>query len=305
MKPIATAALLFAAAVFAQPVWAAPNTVVAKVNGIEITEGELAFAEAEIGSELAGVPPESRRRVLVEYLTEAHLMAEGAEKAQLATGPDFEARMKYYRLRALRDTFFEKKVRDAVTVDAAKTLYDDRVKGIPVQQEVRARHILVKTEDEAKKLAKDIEGGADFAELAKKHSQDEGGEGGGDLGYFTAGQMVKPFEEAAFATEKGKVSAPVQTKYGWHLIKVEDKRDRKPPAFEEVKDQIVASLVQSKLQSTVREMRGTAKIEMIDPELKKAVEAEAAAAATSADGKGAPAKEPEKKEPEKKEPEKK
>jgi peptidyl-prolyl cis-trans isomerase C len=301
VKTITSAALLFAAAVFAQPAWAAPDTVVAKVNGADITEAELSFAEAEIGSELTGVPAESRRRVLVEYLAEAHLMAEGADKAQLGAGAEFDARMKYYRLRALRDTFFEKKVRDAVTADAAKTIYDDRIKSIPVQQEVRARHILVKTEEEAKKIAKELEGGAEFAELAKKYSQDGGGEGGGDLGYFTAGQMVKQFEEIAFATEKGKVSAPVQTKYGWHLIKIEDKRDRKLPNFDEVKDQIVTSLVQSKLQSTVREMRTAAKIEMVDPELKKAVEAEAAAAAA----KNAPAAEPEKKEADKKEPEKK
>lgn len=289
MKTITTAAVLFAAAMFVQPTWAAPETVVAKVNGVNITEAEISFAEAEIGSELSGVPAESRRRVLVEYLAEAHLMAEGAEKAQLGAGSEFDARMKYYRMRALRDTFFEKKVRDSVTVETAKSLYDERIKGIPVQKEVRARHILVKTEEEAKTLAKELSGGADFAELAKKHSQDGGGEGGGDLGYFTAGQMVKPFEEAAFATEVGKISAPVQTKYGWHLIKVEDKRDRKLPSFDEVKDQIVASLVQAKLQTTVREMRGAAKIEMVDPALKKAVEDEAAA-------KNAPAA-PEEKEP--------
>jgi peptidyl-prolyl cis-trans isomerase C len=287
VRPLASAALLVAAVAFATPVRAAPepNSVVAKVNGIDIPESELAFAEAEIGQELAGVAPENRRRVLVEYLTEAHLMAEAAEKAQLGTGADFDARMKYYRLRALRDAYFEKKVRDAVTAEAAKSLYDDRVKNIPVQQEIRVRHILVKTEDEAKKLAKELDGGADFSELAKKHSQDQGGQGGGDLGYFTRGQMVKPFEEAAFALEKGKVSAPVQTEYGWHLIKVEDKRDRKPPTFEEVKDQIIASLVQSKLQSTVRDMRGAAKIEIVDPELKKMIEAEAAAAAAAKAGK--------------------
>jgi peptidyl-prolyl cis-trans isomerase C len=296
-------ALLAMAVAFAAPAWAAPdpNTVVAKVNGIDITESELAFAEAEIGRELAGVAPGNRRRVLVEYLTEAHLMAEAAKKAQLGTGADFDARMKYYRLRALRDAYFEKKVRDAVTTEAAKTLYNDRVKNIPVRKEIRARHILVKTEDEAKKLAKELAGGADFAELAKKHSQDQGGRAGGDLGYFTRGQMVKPFEEAAFALEKGKVSAPVKTEYGWHLIKIEDKRDRKPPSFEEVKDQIVASLVQSKLQSTVREMRGTAKIEIVDAELKKMIEAEAAAAAAAKagkdgkDGKAAPAEEKKKK----------
>jgi peptidyl-prolyl cis-trans isomerase C len=256
---------------------AEPNAAVAKVNGQEITQGELKFAEAEIGTELASVPAESRRRVLVEYLIEAHLMAQLAEKADLGKSADFESRMKYYRMRALRDAFFENKVRDSVGEAAAKQLYEDRVKTIPSQQEVRARHILVKTEDEAKKVAKEIAGGADFAESAKKYSQDSGGEGGGDLGYFTKGQMVKAFEDAAFALEKGKVSAPVQSEFGWHLIKVEDKRDRQPPTFDEVKDQITASLIQAKLQSTVQEMREQAKIEIVDPEVKKAMDAEAAA----------------------------
>jgi peptidyl-prolyl cis-trans isomerase C len=258
---------------------AEPGATVAKVNGQDITNGELRFAEAEIGSELAGVPAESRRRVLVEYLIEAHLMAQAAEKAQLAGSPDFEARMRYYRMRALRDAFFETKVRDDVGEGAAKTLYEERVKSIPAQQEVRARHILVKTEDEAKKIGKELAGGADFAESAKKYSQDAGGEGGGDLGYFTRGQMVKPFEEAAFALDKGKVSAPVQSEFGWHLIKIEDKRDRQPPAFEEVKDQITASLIQQKLQSAVAEMREGAKIEIVDADVKKAMDAEAEAAA--------------------------
>jgi peptidyl-prolyl cis-trans isomerase C len=252
-----------------------PNTPVAKVNDQEITNGELRFAEAEIGSELAGVPTESRRRVLVEYLIEAHLMAQAAEKAQLGTSTDFESRMKYYRMRALRDAFFENKVRDDVGTDQAKAIYDEKVKAIPVQQEVRARHILVKTKDEAEKISKEIAGGADFAEAAKKYSQDSGGENGGDLGYFGRGQMVKPFEEAAFALEKGKVSAPVQSEFGWHIIKIEDKRDRQPPAFEDVKDQITASLVQAKLQSTVQQMREGAKIEILDPDVKKAIDAEA------------------------------
>jgi peptidyl-prolyl cis-trans isomerase C len=271
-----------------------PATPVAKVNGQEITNGELHFAEAEIGSELAGVPTESRRRVLVEYLIEAHLMAQAAEKAQLGTSTDFESRMKYYRMRALRDSYFENKVRDDVGTDQAKAIYDEKVKSIPVQQEVRARHILVKTKDEAEKISKEIAGGADFAEAAKKYSQDSGGENGGDLGYFGRGQMVKPFEEAAFALEKGKVSAPVQSEFGWHIIKIEDKRDRQPPAFEEVKDQITASLVQAKLQSTVQEMREGAKIEILDPDVKKAIDAEADASG------GAAAQKPEEKKPEEK-----
>jgi peptidyl-prolyl cis-trans isomerase C len=263
-------------AFIASPAQAAPDTVVAKVNGTPITESEMSFAQSEIGQELASVPKENRRRVLMEYLTEAHLMAEAAEKAKLGTGADFENRMKYYKLRALRDTYFEKKIRGEVTDASAKAIYDEKVKSLPTQKEVRARHILVKTEDEAKKIAKEIKGGADFGEMAKKHSKDHGGQGGGDLGYFTRGQMVKAFEEAAFALEKGKVSAPVKTDFGWHLIKVEDKRDRKPPTFDEVKSQIKASLVQSKLQTSIIEMRKAAKIEVMDADLKKAIEKEKA-----------------------------
>ena len=149
----------------------------------------------------------------------------------------------------------------------------------------------MKTEDEAKKVATELTGGADFAETAKKYSQDRGGQGGGDLGYFSRGQMVKAFDEAAFSLEQGKLSAPVQSEFGWHVIKVEDKRNRQPPAFEEVKDQITASLVQNKLQATVLDLRKNGKIEIVDADIKKAIEAEAAAPA----GAGTAQPEPEKK----------
>jgi peptidyl-prolyl cis-trans isomerase C len=262
--------------------------VIAKVNGQDITEAEMNFAEAEIGSELAGVPTESRRRVLIEYLIEAHLMADAAEKANLGQGGDFDKRMKYYRLRALRDAYFEKKIRDSVPESEAKALYDERVKSLPPQEEVHARHILVKTEDEAKKVAKELEGGADFAAVAKKYSQDRGGEGGGDLGYFTRGQMVKSFEDAAFALDKGKVSAPIQTEFGWHILKIEDKRNRLPPSFDEVKEQITASLVQTKLQSSAQDLRQSGKVDILDQELKKAVEADQNGDAAAVPPKGAP-----------------
>lgn len=308
MKTVISAALFVTAMVCVMPAQAAPETVVAKVNGIEITEGEIQFAENEV--DLSNIPPKERRRALVEHLAQIHLMADAAEKAKYGSGADFEARMKYYRLRALREAYVEKNVRNSVTNEVAKAHYDERLKSIPVQQEIRARHILVKTEEEAKKIAKEIEGGLDFAEAAKKYSQDDAGEGGGDLGYFSPGQMLKEFEVVAFATPAGKVSAPVQTKHGWHLIKVEDKRDRKLPSFDEVKDQIVASLTRAKLQKAVLEMYGSAKIEYIDPEIKKAVEEEAAAAAEAQKAEAAAAEaekknEADKKEPEKKEPEKK
>lgn len=290
MKTFVSAAVLVAAAIFAAPSWATPETVVATVNGQDVTEAEMNFAEAELGSELAGVPADSRRRVLVEYLIEAHLMAEAADKANLGQGEDFEKRMKYYRLRALRDAYFEKKIRDSVPESEAKTVYDERVKSLPVQEEVHARHILVKTEDEAKKVAKELEGGADFAEVAKKYSQDRGGESGGDLGYFTRGQMVKSFEDAAFALDKGKISGPVQTEFGWHILKIEDKRNRQPPSFEEVKEQITASLIQNKLQAAAQDLRQNGKIEILDQDLKKAVEADQNAGDAAAQPKAAPGK---------------
>jgi peptidyl-prolyl cis-trans isomerase C len=280
VKHILTAALFAAAtALGAISAGAAePGTPVAKVNGQDITSGELRFAEADFGTQLEAVPPSSRRRVLLEYLIGAHLMAQAAEKAQLGAGADFDRRMAFYRTRALRDAFFESKVRDQVTDTEKKAYYDNWVKTVPTEQQVRARHILVKTEEEAKKIAKEIEGGADFAEAAKKYSQHDSKENGGDLEYFSRGQTgLKPFEDAAFALEKGKVSEPVKSDLGWHIIKVEDKRDRVLPSFDEVKDQITAELVETKLQTTVQEMRDTAKVEIVDPEVKKAIEAEAAA----------------------------
>ncbi len=255
---------------------------VARVNGADITEAELGFAEAEVGSEIAGLPLEARRRVLVEYLVEAHLFAEAAGKGQLGTGKEFEERLAYYKLRALRDTFYEKKVRDAVTEAQAKSAYNEQIAKIAPEPEVRARHILVKTEQEAKDLVKQLKAGADFIELAKKSSDGPSAQTGGDLGYFARGQMVKQFEDVAFALKPGEISAPVQTEFGWHVIKVEDKRNRPVPGFDEVKDQLMASLVQNQLKGVVQGLRGTAKVEIVDPELKKAIEEDARAAAIEA-----------------------
>lgn len=281
MKHTLFATIFLAGALVGAPVWAASDAVVAKVNGEEITEAQLEFAEAEIGSELSGVPEESRRRVLVEYLIEAHLMADAAQKADLNNSEEFKERMEYYRLRALRDAYFEEQIRESVPEDDAKALYEERVKNLPTQEEIRASHILVETEEEAKKVAKELEEGGDFAELAKEYSQDRGGANGGDLGYFTRGQMVKPFEDVAFEMETGKLSDPVKTQFGWHIIKVEDKRNRQPPSFDDVKDQITASLVQNKLRGSVQQLRSEGNIEFLDEEMKKAIEAEAEASEAS------------------------
>ena len=255
---------------------------VARVNGSDITEAELTFAEAEVGAEIAGLPVEARRRVLVEYLIEAHLFADAAAKNQLGTGKEFEERLAYYKLRALRDTFYEKKVREAVTEAQAKAAYEEQVARIVPEPEVRVRHILLKTEQEAKDIVKQLKAGADFVELAKKSSDGPSAQTGGDLGYFSRGQMVKPFEDAAFALKPGQISDPVQTEFGWHVLKLEDRRNRPVPAFDEVKDQLMASLIQNQLKTIVQNLRGTAKIEFLDPDLKKAIDDDARAASAEA-----------------------
>ena len=261
----------FALALGAQLAYA---DTVAKVNGADITSAELAFAEAEVGAEIAGLPPESRRRVLVEYLIEAHLFADEASKDNLTAGKEFQDRLAYYKLRAMRDAFYEKKVRGGVSEAQARAAYDEQVGKLKPEPEVHARHILVKTEEEAKDIVKQLRAGADFNELAKKSSDGGSAHSGGDLGYFSRGQMVKSFEDAAFALEPGQISDPIKSEFGWHVIKVEDKRNKPAPSFEEVKDQISASLVQAQLKDTVQKLRASAKVEVLDPELKKAMDDE-------------------------------
>lgn len=263
---------------------------VATINGKTLTEADVKLADQEIGPELSQLPEATRRRVLVEYLIENEVFAAAAEDAKLATGPVFEQRMAYWKRRALRDLYFETSVRNAVKEEDAKAFYDQQVKAIKPQEEVKAAHILVEDEAKAKDLADKIAKGGDFAALAKEHSKDPGSKDqGGDLGFFGRGQMVPEFEKAAFETEKGKVSAPVKSAFGWHIVKVEDKRTKEPPSFDSVKDRILGSLLQQKAQTIGTELRNKAKIEYVAEDLKKAMAEDEAKAKAAQDAQKAAA----------------
>lgn len=275
--PLLAALLTGAVAGLAPMAIAADDTVVAKVNGKSLTEADLKLAEEELGARLgdqiASLPAATRRRVFLEYLVENELFANAAEAASLGTGPEFESRMRYWRRRALRDAYVDKAVKGSISEAAAKTFYDDKVKGIPEEEEVQVRHILVDSEDLAKELKKKLEGGADFAALAKEHSTDPGSKDNGGLyPHFAKGRMVPEFEAAAFALEKGKLSEPVKSQFGWHLIKLEDKRKKAPPSFDEVKEMILSGMIQNKEQSVGAELRKKAGVEYLDAEIKKQVE---------------------------------
>ena len=259
------AAVSLAAALSLSAAASAEDKVLVKVDGIDITESQIKLAESEIGPELAGMPEEQRRRVLVEYLLDNALMASAGTKANLGQGPEFDARLAYYKGRALRDAYFDKTVTAAVTDAEAQKIYDQEIGKSPQQEEIRARHILVKTKDEAGKIAEGLKKGDDFAKIASELSIDKGsGAQGGDLGFFERGQMVKPFEDAAFALKPGEVSAPVESQFGWHIIKLEEVRKKPLPAFESLKDKIIAFLLKKKAQEAVIALRKEAKIEIVD-----------------------------------------
>jgi peptidyl-prolyl cis-trans isomerase C len=244
---------------------------------IAITETDLKFADAEIGGDLGNLPEATKRRVLIEFLIENQLFADAAEGEKLGSGPTFDQRLQYWKRRALRDTFFDKSIKGGVAEAEAKKLYDTQIAAIKPEEELKARHILVESEDKAKEIAAKVTKGDDklFAEQAKAFSKDPGTKDeGGDLGYFGRGQMVPQFEDVAFKLDKGDVSLPVKTQFGWHLIKLEDKRQRQAPDFDAVKDRITAALVHQKAQETIDGMRKTAKIEYVDAELKAQVEAD-------------------------------
>ncbi len=265
---VAAAALPMAAAnVYAE------DKVVATINGMPITDADLAIADSEIGADMGTLPPAQKRMSLLEFLIDNQLFAEAADGEKLGQGPEFETRLKYLKRRALRELYFEKVIKASVSDADARKLYDDQVKLIKPEEEVSARHILVETEEKAKELKEKVKSGGDFVALAKENSKDPGSkDDGGNLGYFGHGQMVPQFEEVVFKLAKGEVSDPVKTQFGWHLIKIEDKRFKQPPAFDVVKDRIVQSQLLQKAQQSAVALRAKSKIEFVDPEIKAAIE---------------------------------
>ncbi len=250
---------------------AEPGKVVAKVNGAIITESDLTFAEKEVGANLNQAKvtdPARRRQVLIEFLIENQLLAGAAVKDKLAGQASFENRMAYRKRRALREAYFEKSIQSAITDDEAEAFYNAQAAQTKGGAQIRARHILVKTEEKAKEIFELIAHDGDFVELAKKHSTGPSGPSGGDLGYFGSGQMVPEFSKAAFALKVGEVSVPVKTKFGWHLIKLEDRRESTFPPFAQLRPRIVEHLARQKTRQIAAGLRKAATIEYLDPALK-------------------------------------
>jgi peptidyl-prolyl cis-trans isomerase C len=248
------------------------NPVLAKVNGAEIRQSDLALAEEELGPSLAQMDPATKQENVLAFLIDMKIVAKAAEDKKIENTEEFKKRLAFTRSRLLMDSLLASEGKAATTDEAMKKVYEEAAKQITGEQEVHARHILVETEDEAKAIEEELKKGADFAELAKKKSKDPGASDGGDLGFFTKDQMVPEFSTVAFALEPGKISDPVKSQFGWHLIKVEEKRNRQAPDFEQVKGQIETYVARKAQADYVTKLREAAKVERMDkPEEPKAM----------------------------------
>jgi peptidyl-prolyl cis-trans isomerase C len=243
---------------------AAPaSPAVAIVNGTPISQSEY---DVYVKSLLQGKPqttltPEDKAKVLDELITMQLLSAQGV-KDGLENEPEIAARLQVLRMRVLADAESQKYLKGKEPTDAElHAEYDSAIAAMD-KTEYHARHILVDSKEKAEALIKKIKGGAKFEDVAKAESSDNSKNNGGDLGWFTLARMVKPFGDAVKGLKKGEMTQePVQTQFGWHIIKLEDTREVAPPPFDQVKTQVTNGVIQKKLQAYVEDLKKTAKIE--------------------------------------------
>ncbi len=247
----------------------AEDKVVATVNGHEIRVSEIRMAMDDIVGQLPDLPKKLRYPFVVEFLVERHLMAQQAVKEGVADTDEYKRRLALYQAKALRDTYFAQKISPTITEAEIKAAYDQEAAKVAQTERVRARHILVASEKEAQDIEAQLKAGGKFEDLAKKYSLDGSKDFGGDLGYFTAPEMVPEFSKAAFALKVGEVSDPVKTDFGWHIIKLEDRKMGAAQPYDQVKGAIRNVLMRKKAQEIMVGLRKTAKIEILDEDLKK------------------------------------
>jgi len=273
---------LLAAALFTlSALPALADDVVARVNGKDITAAEVQMATDVFGEQLAQIPEAQRRSMVVDALVDMHVMADAAQAAGVTDSPKYKARMAFLEAQALRNTYVEDELQAKISEDDIKARYEKDVAGYVAPEEVHARHILVKTEDEANAILKELAAGGDFQAIAKEKSQDPGSKAnGGDLGFFAKGQMVPEFEAEAFALKPGETSAkPVKTQFGYHILKVEERRTQPVPTLDQVREQVIQMVERDKYQEALAKMRGEAKIEILTPPADPAAPAQPAAPA--------------------------
>ncbi len=272
---------LLAAAALAAVLSGAPASakVLAKVNGAEITDDDVRVATQDLGPTLPQqLKGPERESYVLDYLIDLRLAAAEGAKQGVADTADFARQMTYYRDKTLMESVLGGIAKTAATEDAERKVYDDVAKQQKPETEYHARHILVPTEAEAKAAEARVKGGEDFAKVADELSKDPGSQGG-DLGWFTKDKMVPEFADATAKLAKGQISDPVKSEFGWHVIQLEDTRQKAFPAFDAVRDQVARYVVQKAQSDAIMKLREAAKIERTEPAPSPAPAAPDAAAA--------------------------
>jgi peptidyl-prolyl cis-trans isomerase C len=259
-------ATAFAALILSAPAFAQESAkVLAKVDGKDITAEDVRIATELFAADLPPVGDPNRERRAIDFLVDLIVLSSAAEAAKIQDQPDFAKRLEIARQRTLMERLL---ITDAAQRNDDATLkasYDEYVNAQKPQEEVRARHILLKEEEAAKKALERVKGGEDFAKVATELSADPGsGKEGGDLGFFTKDRMVPEFGEAAFALQPGQISEIVKSQFGFHIIKLEERRNVAPPPFEQVKEQWKQYANRRSQQELVLKLRAAAKIERMD-----------------------------------------
>ena len=241
-----------------------PANTVATVNGIAITYDDISLAEDELIGLVGQLPERQRFETLVGYMVDRILAAKAARDEGLDSSPEVAKRIDFMKQKALQDVYIGQQLMQRVTDARVEEYFQSNIVAGPKQEEVRARHILLDTREEAEAVIAAIKNGGDFVELAKSRSKGPSGAGGGDLGYFDKDAMVAPFSEAAFKLKKGKISAPVKTQFGWHVIKLEDRRTKPTPPLDEVRDQIFQILISEARREIYDDMRKGADVKFVN-----------------------------------------
>lgn len=242
------------------------ETVVATVGGEEITLGQMIVMRARLPEQYQQLPDEMLFSGILDQIIQQVALGKSSD-VTLSRGSQIA--LENERRALIAGEALTEISEGAVTDEALQKLYDERYASAPATQEYNAAHILVATEDEAKALKTEIEGGADFTELAKTRSTGPSGPNGGDLGWFSEGMMVEPFEKAVLAMKAGDVSDPVQTQFGWHIIKLNEVRQKEAPALDAVKaeltEEIQRQAIEAAVQAATENAEVTRDIEGIDP----------------------------------------
>jgi peptidyl-prolyl cis-trans isomerase C len=239
------------------------DPVVATINGQAIHLSELEVAQQALPPQYRNMPLQAVFPALLDRIVDSKLVVQDGRKNKVADDPAFKKRMVFVEEQVIQDFWLQREIARKVTPEKLQQRYEERLKSMPAEEEVHARHILVAGEDEAKAIIADLKKGGAFDKIAKEKSTDKAsGAEGGDLGWFKKSDMVKEFADAAFALNKGEMTeTPVKTQFGYHIITIEDRRKAPPPAFEELQDQLREELARETVTAMLDQLRASAKID--------------------------------------------